>query len=135
MSTFGSVASVFSKNWNLKAAVPENESLNKHLFIHVYIQCSDVSRTHSKSDILALTFCHVLFGSPDFKKKRVWAHTFHGNMVGKEKGYSELTLNNKKTMFDILWLSCKHGEIERGKKVTVAWSFQVAPRTVSRVLG
>jgi hypothetical protein len=54
-------------------------------------------------------------------------------MVGKVKGYKELTLISKKTMFGILWMSCKHGKIEHGKKMSVAGSFEVTSRTVSIV--
>jgi hypothetical protein len=35
----------------------------------------------------------------------------------------------------MLWVSCKDGQIEWGKKVSVARTFRVAPRTVSRVWG
>jgi hypothetical protein len=36
-------------------------------------------------------------------------------------------------MFGILWMSCKDGKIAHGQKVKVTGSFNVAPRTVSRL--
>ena len=53
-------------------------------------------------------------------------------MVGKNTTYTELTLNDRKTIFGILWSSCRNGK-QNGEKVKVAKSFQVAPITVTRV--
>jgi hypothetical protein len=54
-------------------------------------------------------------------------------MDDKHKNYFELTSDNRKAMFGILWVSCHNGEIPRGEKVKAARNFNVAPRTVSRV--
>jgi hypothetical protein len=54
-------------------------------------------------------------------------------METRVKGNKELSLNDRKAMFALLWVACKHGKIEHGKKVSVATQFQVAPKTVTRV--
>jgi hypothetical protein len=56
-------------------------------------------------------------------------------MSGKGRDYSELTTIDRKSLFGMLRVSCKDGQIEWGKKVSVARTFRVAPRTVSRVWG
>jgi hypothetical protein len=45
----------------------------------------------------------------------------------------ELTAEERRAMFSILWMSCKMGKLEHGKIVSVAGQFLVAPKTVSRV--
>jgi hypothetical protein len=44
-------------------------------------------------------------------------------MERKEKQYRELNVDARRAMFSILYVACKHGEIERDKKVTVAGQF------------
>ena len=54
-------------------------------------------------------------------------------MESKDKGYKELTLSDRRAIFSILYMTCKHGKVEHGKKVRVAEQFNVHPRTVNRV--
>jgi hypothetical protein len=54
-------------------------------------------------------------------------------METRVKGKKELSLNDRKAIFALLWVACKHGKIEHGKKMSVAKQFQVAPKTVTRV--
>jgi hypothetical protein len=54
-------------------------------------------------------------------------------MSNKEPKYRELTLNDRKAIFSVLWIGCKNGKCEHGQKSDLAKDFQVAPRTISRV--
>jgi hypothetical protein len=55
-------------------------------------------------------------------------------MNNKEPKYRELTLTDKKAIFSVFWMGCKHGKCEHdGQKSDLASDFQVTPQTISRV--
>lgn len=54
-------------------------------------------------------------------------------MPRNKKGYKGLSLNNRKTIFQLLFMDCKDGEVNKIQFVSVTAAFRVEHRTIKCV--